>query len=74
MGPEQLETVETVMERIPRNTFPDYSTPDFWEAVQMWRDWQTFGFPEAGGLNDQPCLWLDIMRLFNQWAHKMKVE
>lgn len=48
--------------RIDRRTLPDYATDDFWEAVAMWRDWQTFGHPEAGGSNDQPCLWLIVVR------------
>ncbi len=48
--------------RIDRNKLPDYATADFWEAVQMWRDWQTFGNPEAGGTNDQPALWRTIVK------------
>jgi hypothetical protein len=48
--------------RIDRNKLPDYATADFWEAVRMWQDWKTFGFPEAGGVNDQPYLWLLIVR------------
>jgi len=60
--------------RIQRNSIPDYLTDDFREAVQMWQDWKTFGFSESGGTNDQPALWMDIIRLIESCARKMKGE
>lgn len=48
--------------RVERNRIPEYASEDFWEAVQMWKDWKTFGFPESGGLNNQPCLWTMVIR------------
>ena len=74
MSEHDMETVETVMERIQRRSIPSYATDDFWEAINMWRDYRDFGFPEAGGLNDQPALWLDVVRLMMSCAKKMKVE
>jgi hypothetical protein len=68
------EAVELIGERIERNTFPDYATDDFWEAISIWRDFGTFGFPEAGGTMDQPALWMDLVRLMQSCADKMKVE
>jgi len=74
LGPKDMETVTTVGERVQRRSLPGYATDDFWEAVQIWRDWKTFGNPEAGGVLDQPCLWLDVVRVMQSCADKMKVE
>jgi len=40
----------------------------------MWSDWKEFGFPNSGGKEDQPALWVDIIRLFNTCAKKMGVQ
>ena len=74
MGDGEKETVETVLERVQRNKLPGYATVDFWEAVQMWMDWKTYGNPEAGGTMDQGALWLDVMRLMETCSRKMRVE
>lgn len=69
----ERELVTTVNERVQRCELPDYATPEFWEAVQMWMDWRTFGFPYAGGNMDQPALWMDVMRVMNECARIMGV-
>lgn len=74
MGDNEKETVETILERIQRNKLPGYATIDFWEAVQMWRDWKTFGNPYSGGYMDQGALWLDVVRLMDSCSKKMRVE
>jgi hypothetical protein len=74
MGDSEKETVETVLERVQRNKLPGYADDNFWEAVQMWRDWKCYGNPEAGGTMDQGALWLDVMRVMNTCAQKMRVE
>jgi hypothetical protein len=68
------EETESMGIRVQRRDLPDYSTPDFWEAVGMWKDWKMFGFPNGGGSMDQPTLWFDIIRLMQSCAEKMKVE
>lgn len=60
--------------RFQRNSFPDYDTEDFREAVRMWRDFERFGFPRAGGQYDQPALWIDIVRTMQFCADKMGVK
>jgi len=60
--------------RLQRNALPDYATDDFWEALQMWNDWQEFGAPESGGSNDQGALWMVIIRLFNGLSNKIRAE
>jgi len=60
--------------RLQRNSLPDYATEDFWEAVQMCRDWKTFGFPEHGGMNDQGALWSDVIRAMQRCGTELKVE
>ncbi len=60
--------------RLQRNTLPDYATDDFWEAVSMWKDWQTFGFPNSGGKDDQPALYIDVLRIMNRMAERVKAE
>ena len=67
------EETGTMGIRVQRRSLPDYSTPDFWEAVGMWRDWKMLGFPNSGGSMDQPALWLDIIRLMQSCADKMEV-
>ncbi len=69
-----METVQTAKVRIQRRTMPSYETEDFYEAVHLWRDWRTFGFPFAGGMMDQPAFWLDIVRLMQECGEIMKVE
>ncbi|MGV0982619.1 MAG: hypothetical protein ACOYB0_09680 [Polynucleobacter sp.] len=60
--------------RLQRNLIPGYATADFWEAVQMWTDWKEFGFPCAGGTQDQPALWLIIVRLFQSCFKKLEEQ
>ena len=53
--------------RVQRNTLPDYATDDFWEAVQMWKQWRSMKIPpNAGGSMDQPCLWWDVVSTMEQ--------
>jgi hypothetical protein len=73
MGEKDMETIETVKERIQRRSLPGYATEDFWEAVSMWRDYSEFGYPDAGGANDQGALWLDVVRLMKECAKSMGV-
>jgi hypothetical protein len=68
------EATGTMGIRLQRRTLPDYATDDFWEAVDMWRDWKTFGFPDAGGMNDQGALWRMVMRVMERCGSEMKVE
>jgi hypothetical protein len=75
-----MEVVTTVTDdkgghgvRMQRNSFPGYSTVDFWEAVQMWRTFSEFGFPDSGGTNDQGALWLDVVRTMKNCAKQMGV-
>jgi hypothetical protein len=56
--------------RIDRNKLPDYANEDFWEAVQMWNDWKTFGNPESGGTNEQPALWLLVIRYMESCSQR----
>jgi hypothetical protein len=60
--------------RLQRCTLPDYATDDFWEAVEMWRDWKTFGFPEPGGMNDQGSLWRLVIKVMERCGSELKVE
>lgn len=60
--------------RLQRNKLPDYATDDFWEAIRMWQDWKTFGFPNSGGTNDQPALYLDILRVMNNISQKIEAD
>lgn len=60
--------------RLQRNRLPDYATVDFWEALQMWNDWQEFGFPEDGGTNNQGALWMVIVRTFEKCAQRIRAE
>jgi hypothetical protein len=70
MGEKHLETIAG--ERIQRRKIPGYATQDFWEAVEMWGTWKTFGLPEAGGLNDQPMLWMDLVSMIESWTRRAK--
>jgi hypothetical protein len=74
LGEKEMETVTTAGIRVQRRSLPDYATADFWECVQMWRDWEIFGNPESGGTLDQPALWFDIVRVMQDCADNMKVE
>ena len=58
--------------RLNRNLLPDYATSEFWEAVQMWNDWKTFGFPNAGGSLDQGALYIAVLRCMNECAQNGK--
>lgn len=72
MPDSEKESIEG--ERVQRNKIPGYSTVDFWEAVDIWRDWKIFGNPEGGGAMDQGALWRDIIRIMYSCAGKHKVE
>jgi hypothetical protein len=58
--------------RVQRNKIYTYATEDFWEAAQMWQDWKTFGFLCAGGTEDQPALYLDIIRSMENFSKEYR--
>ena len=70
----EKEAIEFLGERFDRSTFPGYDTPIFWEALQIWRDWKSFGFPWEGGTLNQGALYFDILRIMQTCGRVMKVE
>lgn len=73
MDLREEETIETTMVRLPRCTLPGYETVDFWEAIDMWKEWTLFGFPNNGGTMDQGALWLEVIKVLQYCAQRMKV-
>jgi len=58
----EQEAIPELGIRVQRNTLPGYATSDFWESVQMWKQWRSMRMaPNAGGSMDQPCLWWDVV-------------
>ena len=60
--------------RVARCTFPEYLTQDFHDALTFWQDsrMENASLPFSGGYMDQPCLWLDIKRAFDECNETMR--
>jgi hypothetical protein len=59
---------------IRKGDIPSYFNETAMAQMEMWEDFRLFGFPHGGGYDDEPALYIDIIKALEvEYSKRNKV-